>query len=234
MRAGLGLATLVAMAPMAVAAQPAAEPDTNFPSLDKVGLDWDAAPRGDRMARFFPMRARAQKIRRGMAMLDCTTLANGHVSCVVPFEAPADMMFGEAALHVMKTSTVVATDGAALEGRRFSVTLRFGYWPPSALPKLNRKGLEGTSLVWRTFPALGDHWPGALPKRGEWFVVDLACTPRADGHLQCEAIGDNGTPKGYSAAVAKAMADARVKTTDGASPEGQAFKFQYSLTGVTP
>ncbi|MDP1736026.1 MAG: hypothetical protein Q8L23_01145 [Caulobacter sp.] len=234
MRAGLGLAVFVAMAPLAVAAQPAAEPDTNFPSLDKVGLDWDAAPRGDRMARFFPMRARAQKITRGMAMLDCTTLADGHVSCVIPFEAPADMMFGEAALHVMKTSTVTATDGAALEGRRFSVTLRFGYWPPSALPKLNRKGLEGTSLVWRTFPALGDHWPGALPKRGEWFIVDLACTPGADGHLQCEPTGDNGTPKGYSKAVAEAMADARVRTTDGGSPEGQAFKFQYSITGMTP
>jgi hypothetical protein len=234
MRVGLGLAALLAVAPAVAASQPAPEPDANFPSLDKVGLAWAAMPRGDRMARFFPMRARAQRITRGMAMLDCTALADGHLSCSVPFEAPADKMFGEAALNVMKTATVRAMDGAPPDGRQFSLTLRFGYWPPSALPTLNRKGLEGTNLVWRTFPALGDHWHGADPKKGEWFAVDLSCTVLADGHLRCVTTDDTGTPKGFGAAVAEAMSDARVRTVDGGSPEDQSFNFSFSYTRTVP
>ena len=234
MRAGVGLAVRLAATPLVAAAQPAPEPEARFPSLDKVDLAWVARPRGDRMARFFPMRARAQKISRGMAMLDCTALANGHLNCVVAYEAPADIMFGEAGLNVMKTATVRATDDGSPEGRRFSLTLRFGYWPPSALPNLNRRGLDGTTLVWRTFPALGDHWNGADPKKGEWFSVDLNCKALATGGLQCVATDDAGTPRGFGAAVAGAMGDARVKTIDGSSPEGQTFRYRFSYTRTGP
>jgi hypothetical protein len=234
MRTISGLMALMALAPLAAAAQPAPEPDANFPTMDKVGLAWDDVPRSDRMARFYPMRARAQKVTRGMAMLDCTSLADGHLNCVIPFEAPADMMFGQAALNVMKSATVKAVDGDPLAGRRFSLTLRFGYWPPSALPNLNRKGLEGTNLVWRVFPSLGDHWNGPDPKRGEWFSVDLSCVAQANGALQCVATDDTGTPRGFGATVAAAMGDARVKTTDGSSPEGQTFAYRYGYTRTGP
>lgn len=231
MRTKTGLAVLMAFAPLAAAAQPAPDPDANFPTLDKVGLAWDDVPRGERMARFFPMRARAQKITRGMAMLDCTSLADGHLNCVIPYDAPADMMFGQAALNVMKSATVKAVDGEALAGRRFSLTLRFGYWPPSALPNLNRRGLEGTNLVWRVFPTLGDHWNGAMPEHGERFSVILTCAARADGHLDCVANEAPDLPKGFSGAVASAMTDARVKTDDGSSPEGVTFRYQFSVMG---
>lgn len=234
MRAAIGLSILLAATPLAALAQAPEEPDPHFPALDKAGLAWIAAPKGQRMAQLYPAKAEAKDIKRGAAQLDCTARANGHLDCTVAYESPGDYGFGKAALGVMKTATVKATDGNPLEGHQFSLTLRFGHWPPSMIPGLNRRGLDGTTLVWRKFPLMGDHWRGPEPKEGEAYRLRLECTANAEGYLNCTVAEIDKAPEGFDAAVVEAMTEARVKAQDGGSPEGQKFSYWYNYGVAKP
>ncbi|WP_150131350.1 hypothetical protein [Caulobacter mirabilis] len=222
-------ATLAGTGASAAAAQAdEAEATSAAPTIDEAGLAWKRLPKLYDMARHYPTRARVLGIRRGLAAVECVAQADGDLDCAVVREEPADVFFGKAALLVMDKATVQSVDGGSPEGRRFRMTLRFGYWPPSA--RGDDAIIAGSDLKWRLMPPIMKYWNGSGLPKGESFWVEVSCVADEAGRPACELRDPGNGSKGYAAAVLKAMDDARVTAIDGGSPAGKTFTYRPRLS----
>lgn len=220
-------ALLLSFLAACAAAAPALAQDAP-PTLDVAGLTWKKAPRIYDMARFYPMRAKGQGIRKGLAVVDCTPRADGRLDCVVAKEEPGEVFFGEAALNVMRPVTVAATDGGSPEGRTFRFTFKFGAWPQSAMPAFMR--LDEHGLAWVDTPPVMTYWTGTGLKKGEAFSVLLDCVADAEGKLACTVADQSEADQNYADAVLRAMGKAKVRTLDGSSPAGKTFTHRITMS----
>ena len=202
--------------------------ETTPPLMPEAGLAWAKTPSIRDMDRLYPRRAQVAKVKRGLAVVDCTPDAAGRLACALVKEEPTAMEFGEAALRVMKPATVRSRDGSSPEGKTFRFSLKFGYWPPSLTSETARAAGEG--LVWTRMPRLIDYWPGGGPKRGVVYVIDLDCTANALGAPICTPGADTGLEPGVVKSAIRSLSEARVRTTDGASPEGKTFRYRSTFT----
>lgn len=198
------------------------------PAMDEVGLAWRKAPRIYDMTRFYPIRAKGKGYRKGLAVVDCTAEADGDLACVVAREDPQDGLFGEAALKVMRPTSVIAVDGGSPEGRTFRFTFKFGVWPQSAMPAFMR--LDQHGLAWVDTPPVGEYWSGTgLGKNGAFSVL-LDCAANDEGKLTCTVADDSTADRNYVEAVLKAMSRAKVRTLDGSSPAGKTFTHRMTMS----
>lgn len=218
------IAAFALSSPQAVRAE-----EATTPSMSEAGLAWAKTPSIRDMNRLYPRRAQVARVTRGLAVVDCTPDAAGRLACVLVDDEPTGMEFGEAALRVMKPATVRARDGSSPEGRTFRFSLKFGYWPPSMAPESAR--VAGDGLVWARMPRLIDYWPGNGPRRGVVYVIDLDCTADAEGTPVCAPGEDTGLEPAVLKSAIRSLSEAKVKTTDGASPAGKTFRYRSTFTG---
>ena len=89
--------------------------------------DWMARPSGEDLVRFYPPEALKASL-SGMARLECTVVADGHLTdCSVGTESPADAGFGEAALQLAPYFQMkpISRDGVAVAGSHVVIPIRF-------------------------------------------------------------------------------------------------------------
>lgn len=217
-----------ATAIVALSSTQVVQAEETTPSMSEAGLAWAKTPSIRDMDRLYPRRAQVAKVTRGLAVVDCTPDAGGRLACTLVNEEPATMEFGDAALRVMKPATVRSRDGSSPEGKTFRFSLKFGYWPPSMTSEAARTAGDG--LLWARMPRLIDYWPGNGPKRGVAYVIDLDCIADAEGAPVCVQGEDTGLEPAVLKSAIRALSEAKVKTTDGASPEGKAFRYRSTFT----
>jgi hypothetical protein len=211
--------TALALCLPAAASQP-------LPTYDKVGLKWKNPPTVVDMARYYPVRARAKQIGRGMAEVACSARnTSGDLNCQVVSESPERAGFGASALAVMSRARVEAVDGGDPRGRAFGFRLKFGTWGGADLPASFQ---PGPGLNWSRFPTMGK-WSMSGQDRYETFSADFDCTARANGRLTCTPTGGTPDQPKFQAAAIEAMAKARVTSANGAPVEGARFSWTVSV-----
>lgn len=207
------LGALALVAPAIAHAEPA-----SLPTYDEVGLKWKNPVQVEDMGRLYPMRARVNGVRQGLADLACTAQATGKLDCKVLNEAPAGAQFGKAALQVMRPTRVEAVDGSSPAGRTFRLSLKFGYWP--TVPDSFQPSAD---LRWVNFPDLRSYTMVGQD-RMETFKADFSCKVKGGGALDCALkSAEPGDNAAWKKAAAKAMNEASVEKANGTPAEGSSF-----------
>ena len=91
-----------------------------------VGASWTHRPGAHDFERYYPAAAKRQHI-SGRAVLDCTVLSDGRLTCTVVSENPRGMEFGDAAVNVSHAFRMAArtSDGRSTTGGRVRIPITF-------------------------------------------------------------------------------------------------------------
>lgn len=209
-----------------------AEGVTSVEPASLTGIIWLERPTAPDFARHYPPRALEQRI-EARVELDCTSAADGRLSCSVASEEPKGWEFGDATLRLASLFRLAPTTrtGEASAGRslRLPVMWRIQEAAAAVGPGEIEQPVVGelvTNPRWLEQPSARDferHYPRDAAARGLEGRALLECSVLRDGRLNCSLVSEEPAGAGFGDAALRLSSSFRAAptTVDGVATVGR-------------